>query len=151
MPSTRALPRTRFDLFGKQMVRAAVAACGPVETDAEVHADTRRIDLWFMPDPTREPVPAYLGLLGRMIAGPSTFEFFHKTPNRDDLAACLIKHGQFRHYLSLREPPPPIPTQWVISSGRPEGGIEGLRFRRLKGWPPGSTKARPCSGRGSWW
>ena len=49
--------RTRFDQFGKQMVHAALETCGPVETDAEVPADTRRIDLWFMPDPARESVP----------------------------------------------------------------------------------------------
>jgi hypothetical protein len=92
-----ALMRTPFDQFGKQMVRAAVTPRGRVETDAEVHADTRRIDLWFMPDPTLAPVPDELGLLGRITAGPSTLEFFHRTPSGDDLAACLIKHGEFRH------------------------------------------------------
>jgi hypothetical protein len=79
------------------MVRSAIASRGSVETDAEVPADTRRIDLWFMPDPACEPVPGYLGLLGRITAGPSTLEFFHNTPSGDDLADCLIKHGQFRH------------------------------------------------------
>ena len=34
--------RTRFDQFGKQMVRTALETCGPIETDAEVAADTRR-------------------------------------------------------------------------------------------------------------
>ncbi|HWO25147.1 MAG TPA: DUF4351 domain-containing protein [Kofleriaceae bacterium] len=135
--------RTLFDQFGKQLVRSAVAARGSVETDAEVPADTRRIDLWFMPDPACEPVPDYLGLLGRITAGPSTLEFFHNTPSGDSLADCLIKHGQFRHYLSLRRPTPPPPTQWVISSGRPKGGIEGLRLRRLKGWPSGFYEGPP--------
>jgi hypothetical protein len=143
MPSLPAWMRTRFDQFGKQMVRSAVAARGSVETDAEVPADTRRIDLWFMPDPACEPVPGYLGLLGRITAGPSTLEFFHNTPSGDDLADCLIKHGQFRHYLSLRKPPPPPPTQWVISSGHPKGGIEGLRLHRLEGWPPGIYEGPP--------
>jgi hypothetical protein len=96
MLSLPAWMRTRFDQFGKQMVRSAVAARGSVETDAEVPADTRRIDLWFMPDPACEPAPGYLGLLGRITAGPSTLEFFHNTPSGDDLADCLIKHGQFR-------------------------------------------------------
>jgi hypothetical protein len=143
MLPTLAWMRTRFDQFGKQMVRTAVASCGSVETDAEVPADTRRIDLWFMPDPACEPVPGYLGLLGRMTTGPSTLEFFHNTPSGDDLADCLIKHGQFRHYLSLRKPPPPIPMQWVISSGRPKGGIEGLRLHPLEGWPPGIYEGPP--------
>jgi hypothetical protein len=143
MSSTPTWIRTRFDQFGKQLVRNAVATCGPVETDAEVPADTRRVDLWFMPDPTREPLPDYLGLLGRLLAGSSTLEFFHRTPSGDELAACLIKHGQFRHFLSLRKVPPPMPTQWVISSGRPDGGIEGLRFHRLNGWPSGIYEGPP--------
>jgi len=74
---------------------------------------------------------------------PSTLEFFHNTPSGEEFADCLTKHGQFRHYLSLRKPPPPIPTQWVISSGRPKGGIEGLRFHRLEGWPPGIYEGPP--------
>jgi hypothetical protein len=97
MVSMPAWMRTRFDQFGKQMVRSAVTPRGSVETDAEVPADTRRIDLWFMPDPACEPAPGYLGLLGRITAGPSTLEFFHNTPSGEELADCLIKHGQFRH------------------------------------------------------
>ena len=143
MISLPAWMRTRFDQSGKQMVRSAVVSRGSVETDAEVPADTRRIDLWFMPDPACEPAPDYLGLLGRITGGPSTLEFFHNTPSGDDLADCLIKHGQFRHYLSLRKLPPAIPTQWVISSGRPKGGLEGLRFHRLEGWPPGIYEGPP--------
>jgi hypothetical protein len=29
-----------------------------------------------------------------MAAGPSTLEFFHNTPSGDELASCLIKHGE---------------------------------------------------------
>src|SRR5689334_9629298 len=94
--------RTPFDRFGKDMIRAALAEHGPVETEAEVSADTRRVDVWFTSGPTRGPLPDYLGLFRRMTAGPSTFELFHCTPSGDDLADCLIKHGQFRHSLSLR-------------------------------------------------
>jgi hypothetical protein len=119
--------RTRFDLFGKQLVRTALAARGPVETDAEVHADTRRIDLWFMPDPTVEPAPDDLGLLGRLTAGPATLEFFHRTPTGEDLADCVIKHGDFRHVLSLRKAPPPIPTQCVATGA---GGYQIHRDHR---------------------
>lgn len=138
-----ALMRTRFDQFGKQMVRTALESRGPVETDAEVPADTRRIDLWFMPDPTRELAPHHLGLLGRIAGGQSTLEFFHNTPTGEELADCLIKHGEFRHFLSLRKTPPPIPTQWVISSGRPDGGIEGLWLRQMGGWPAGIYQGPP--------
>jgi hypothetical protein len=135
--------RTPFDQFGKQMVRSAVDGCGSVETDAEVPAETRRIDLWFTPDETRASVPDYLGWLGRMIGSPSTLEFFHKSPSGDELTTCLIKHGEFRHSLSLRKEPPPSPTQWVISSGRPDGGIEGLGFRPMARWPSGIYEGPP--------
>jgi hypothetical protein len=139
----RRVTRTRFDHFGKQMVRAALELRGPVETDAEVQADARRVDLWFMPDPTRASVPDHLGLLGRITAGPSTLEFFHCTPSGEELAACLIKHGDFRHFLSLRKVPPPTPTQWVISSGRPADGIEGLWLRPMHNWPSGIYEGPP--------
>src|SRR5262249_52768459 len=80
---------------------------------------------------------------GRMTAGPSTLELFHCTPNGDELVTCLTKHSQFRHVLSLRDTPPPSPTQWVISSGRPDGGIEGLWFRRMDDWPSGIYAGPP--------
>jgi hypothetical protein len=67
-----AAMRTRFDQFGKQMVRTTLETRGPVETGAEVPADTRRIDLWFMPDPARSSAPDQLGVLGRIAGGPST-------------------------------------------------------------------------------
>ena len=143
MLTTPTWTRTRFDRFGKELVRSAVAARGAVETDAEVPADTRRIDLWFLPGPATAPVPSYLGLLGHLTAEPSTLEFFHNTPNGAELADCLIKHGQFCHYLSLRKSPPPVPMQWVISSGRPNGGIEGLRLYPLEGWPSGIYDGPP--------
>jgi hypothetical protein len=135
----------RFDQFGKDMVSAALETCGPVVTDAEVPSDPRKVDLWFMPDSTREPVPAYLGLLARLLAGPSALEFFHNTPNGNELAACVIKHGMFRHRLSLRKEPPPIPILWVISSGRPKGGIEGLWLRAMNvnDWSPGIYEGPP--------
>ena len=109
-----------------QMVRTAVAPRGPVETDAEVPADTRRIHLWFMGAATAAPVPAHLGLLGRITAGPSTLEFFHNTPNGEELAGCLIKHGEFRHFLSLRQPPPATPDPVGDLLGPSRGRHQGL-------------------------
>jgi hypothetical protein len=135
--------RTRYDQFGKQMVRAALEARGVVETDAEISADTRRIDLWFNPDPARTIAPVHINLLDRIASGPTTMEFFHNTPGGDQLAACLIKHGEFRYCLSQRKPPPSDPTQWVISAGRPDSGIAGLRMRPMAGWPPGIYDGPP--------
>ncbi|APR84340.1 Hypothetical protein A7982_09689 [Minicystis rosea] len=135
--------RTRYDQFGKQMIRNAVIARGPVETDAEVPADTRRIDLWFNPGPDSDPPSPDLGLLGRVTERACTVELFHTTPDGEALAACLIKHGNFRHFLALRGAPSPSPMQWVISSGRPDSGIEGLYFHRDEAWPAGVYQGPP--------
>lgn len=135
--------RTHYDQLCKQMMRIELEVRGPIETDAEVAADTRRIDLWFTRDPTRGPMPDRLGLLGRIASDSCTFEFFHNTPSGDELADCLIKHGEFRRFLSLRGVPPPVPIQWVISSGRPDSGIDGLWLRPMQGWPPGFYEGPP--------
>jgi hypothetical protein len=135
--------RTRFDRFDKDLVRAALEGSCSVETDAEVAVDTRRIDLWFTPHEAGASLPDHLGLLGRITAGPGTLEFFHNTPSGDELAACLSKHGDFRHVLSRRKTLPPLPIQWVISSGRPDAGIYGLGFRPTTGWPSGVYESPP--------
>ena len=77
--------RTRYDQFGKQMLRAALERRGPVESEAEVPASgTRRIDLWFTPDAAAAATDRF-GLLGRITTAPSTIELFHDTPSAEDL------------------------------------------------------------------
>src|SRR5262249_35751876 len=125
--------RARYDQCDKQMIREALEGHYFVETDAEAPADTRRIDLWATPRAADAPPLDHLGLPGQIAGGPVTFEFFHNTPSGTELATCLIKHGEFRHSLSRRRTPPPLPIQWVISSGRPDAGIAGLAFRPMPG------------------
>jgi hypothetical protein len=138
-----AAMRTPFDQFGKQMVRDALEGRCAVETDAEVPADTRRIDLWVTPREAGASLPDHLGLLGCITSGSVTLEFFHHTPSGEDLRVCLIKHGEFRHFLSRRKTLPPLPIQWVISSGRPDAGIDGLGFRAMTGGPRGIYASPP--------
>jgi len=138
-----AAMRTRFDQFGKQMVRDAVEGRCFIETDAEVPADTRRIDLWVTPRESGVSPPDYQGLLGRITSGSVTLEFFHNTPSGEELRVCLIKHGEFRHFLSRRKTLPPLPTQCVISSGRPDAGIDGLGFRPMTGGRSGIYESPP--------
>jgi hypothetical protein len=54
-----------------------------------------------------------------------------------------IKHGEFRHSLSRRKTLPPLPILWVISSGRPDTGIEGLGFRPITGGTRGIYESPP--------
>ena len=138
-----AAMRTPFDRFGKQMVRDALEGRCSVETDAEVPAETRRIDLWVTPREAGVSLPDHLGLLGRITSGSVTLEFFHHTPSGGELRICLIKHGEFRHFLSRRKALPPLPIQWVISSGRPDAGIDGLGFRPMPGGRSGIYESPP--------
>lgn len=137
--------RNRYDQFGKQMLRTALEGHCTIETDAELPAETRRIDLWFMPREPRAALAEHLGLLGTIASRAGTIELFHNAPDRHALVACLIKHGELRLDLPRRAaaPPLPLPIQWIISSGRPDGSIEGFAFRPLDGWPPGIYEGPP--------
>ena len=137
------MTRTPFDRFGKQMVRDALEGRCSVEADAEVPADTRHVDLRIIPHEAGAPPPDHLGLLGRITSGSVTLEFFHNTPSGEDLHICLLKHGELRHFLSRQRTLPPAPTQWVISSGRPDAAIEGLAFRPTTGALRGLYESPP--------
>lgn len=124
-----AVASTPYDQFAKQLVRAAVDDRCTVESDAEVPASPRHIDLWSTPREAGPP-PEHLGLLGRILSRPATMEFFHNTPSGEELRVCMNKHDEFRLHLSRRKSLPPSPGHWVFSAGRPADGIEGLGFRR---------------------
>lgn len=138
--------RTPFDQFAKQMARAGFAPAGPVHTDEEVSPDARRIDIWFTPTaPGVEEALRPLGLLGRIGLTACTLEPFHRTPGGLDVMDCVCKQHLFRGILSRREPQTPLPTQWIISSGRPDTALSGLRFEPSPEWGPGIYGAPPLT------
>src|SRR4051812_44641686 len=85
----------------------------------------------------------HLGLLGHITSSSVTLEFFHNTPNGEELHVCLIKHGESRHSLSRRKTRPPLPILWVIPSARPDAGIDGLGFRPMPGGLRGIYESPP--------
>jgi hypothetical protein len=125
-----AVIRTPFDRFGKQMVRDAVEGLCSVESDAEVPASTRRIDLWVTPLEARASPLDHLGLLGRIISNSVTLEFFHNTISGDELHVCLlcrVRHN--KHYADRRI----MPIALALSVGGkvlPRGIIRGSPGRR---------------------
>lgn len=131
------MQRNRFDRAAKDMLRVSLEPDGVFESDAEVSPDTQRADGWFIPDPARPPTRADLGLLWRMTTDACTLEPFHATPGENEVSGCLRKLLNFRHILSLRSPTPPLPKLWILSAGRPEGGLEGFSFQKIEGWPTG--------------
>ena len=68
----------RFDQLTKRLLRAIYARAGVVENQREIAADAQEIDTWFKLDPALAAELERIGLLGRMIDGPSTlFEAYH--------------------------------------------------------------------------
>ena len=50
---------------------------------------------------------------------------------------CVCKQHLFRTLLKRRRPRPPLPTQWIVSSGRPEIALRGLEFKASVRWGAG--------------
>jgi hypothetical protein len=123
----------RFDQFAKQLARDGLSPSGQVVTDAEVSPDAQHIDVWFVPRAGR-PLKglAWLGLLGRIARPSCTLEAFHRTPSGEVAADCVAKHRFFWRELARRTPRPPMPMQWIVSSGRPSAALSGLAFRRSR-------------------
>ena len=64
---------------------------------------TRRVDLWFNPDPARTQPAADLGLFGRVTAGPCTLEFFHNGSAADLDAVVDFYNQRFNIGFSRQE------------------------------------------------
>lgn len=103
-----AVTRTRCDHFGKQMVRDALEGHCSIESDAEVHADTRRIDLWVTPRDLGTSPPEHLGLLGRITCGSIALEFVHNTPKNTNRDGASAQHGSLPDTPRSR----PYATSW---------------------------------------
>ncbi|MEP7123608.1 MAG: hypothetical protein ABJE95_21950 [Byssovorax sp.] len=135
--------RNRFDQAVKDLCRESLEPDGTFESDAESTPSTQRIDGWFAPDPSREPTRNRLGLFGRITQDACTLEPFHATPDGEQVGECIRKLWNFRHVLSVRRSAPALPRLWILSSGRPQSGIDGFGFGSAEGIAPGVYLAPP--------
>ncbi|MDI1443655.1 DUF4351 domain-containing protein [Polyangium sp. 6x1] len=126
----------RYDQACKQILCAALEPSGVFGPEIEVSPDPQRVDGFYVPDPAR-PSPIASTLLGRMGRSACTFEVFSETPDDGELIACVRKHLNLRHILAGKDPPVPLPRQWILSSGRPQKGLRALGARRERAWPSG--------------
>lgn len=133
--------RNRFDQAVKDLCRESLEPDGTFESDAEATPATQRIDGWFLPDPSREPTRNRFGLFGQITREACTLEPFHATPDADEVGECIRKLWNFRHVLALRKSAPALPRLWILSSGRPDSGIEDFGFRHIEGEAPGTYVA----------
>ncbi|HXG96805.1 MAG TPA: hypothetical protein VNJ06_06800 [Gemmatimonadales bacterium] len=94
---------TPFDRLGKELVRDAVEGRCSVESDAEVPASARHIDLWVTPREGYASPPEDLGLLGRIINSSVTLEFFHNGSAADLDAVVDFYNQRFNIGFSRQE------------------------------------------------
>lgn len=135
--------RNIFDRYSKSLLERAAAPHGVGEAEAEVAPAAFRIDYFFEPLSTDPPPDlSHLGLLGYLLAGPCTFEFFHETPSPEVIRRCLSKHDFFHTHVRRRvRPLRDLPHQWILSTGRPTKAIRRHGFRPDKALGPGFYSA----------
>ncbi|WP_437623262.1 hypothetical protein [Sorangium sp. So ce1151] len=128
--------RSRFDAFGKNVLRDILARVGIADTEVEVIAASQTIDVWYVPDPTRATLRAELGLLGELAAEPCQFEPFHDTPGPGELRGCVRKQLHWHHELERRAGGElPFPRLCLLSSGRPATVLDTFGFAPVPGRP----------------
>lgn len=140
MSPDEAMVRTRFDQLGKNVLRDALLRLGDAQTETEVPpGDAQRIDLWFVPDQTRQRAgPGATGLLGALAEAPALIELWSSVPDERAFHACLRKRYTWHHGLELRDKRDwAMPELWGLSAGRPEGLLVRFGFEPAPDGPTG--------------
>ncbi|WP_437546078.1 hypothetical protein WME97_41280 [Sorangium sp. So ce367] len=128
--------RSRFDAFGKSVLRETLDLVGGADTQVEVIATSQTMDIRYVPDPTRAALRAELGLLGELAAEPCQFEPFHDTPGPAELRGCVRKQLHWHHELErCAGGTVPFPRLCVLSSGRPATMLDAFGFDPVPGRP----------------
>lgn len=134
--------QTRFDQAMKQMLRMLLEPCGTFTSAMEVSPDPQEAEGYFVPDPSKSSQIADT-LLGRMTSTRCAFEMFSTTPSIVDVSACVRKHLNMRHVLSVKGPDEPLPHQWIVSAGFPKEAMRASRAHQIAHWPKGVVGLPP--------
>ena len=132
----------------KRLLRAIYARAGVAENQREVAADAQEIDTWFKLDQALRAELERIGLLGRMIDGPSTlFEAYHEAPSVDDYRDCVRKqlvadHAEVLEARRQKLPRPMFARLWLLAAGRPERVIRGYALVPMPGFPNAFLEGR---------
>ena len=139
----------RFDQLAKRILQAVLARAGVVSNQHEVAAEAQEIDTWFRLDPALRAELDAVGVLGRMIDGPTTlFEAFHEAPSVDDYRDALRKQLVADHLDVLdararQAPRPMFPRLWILAAGRPEKVIRGYGLTAIPAFPSAFLEGQP--------
>jgi hypothetical protein len=135
--------RNWFDCYTKSFLQDMLGPTGKVETQHEIRAtDSQWADVWYEPDAAQAHLRERMGWLGKMCAEACTFEPFGRSPEDEQVRACLRKlftkhHQRIREAIKKKAPTPPLPRQWTIAPSLPPRTAATFALRRPKGWPKG--------------
>jgi len=132
--------RNRLDQFGKNILHDTLRHHGQAQTETEVPpGNAERIDLWFIPDSTRERAAwSFTGLLAAVARAPAFVELWSKVPEEKDFNGCLRKRYAWHHVLELRDKQTwSMPPIWGISAGRPDELLGRFGFEPAPEGPAG--------------
>jgi hypothetical protein len=141
MGSSSPLVRQRFDQLAKRILRAVYARVGVVAEPHAVATEAQEIDTLVRVHPALAAALEGIGMLGRMLDGPSTiFEAFHETLSVDEYRDCQRKQLVADHLDVLEarakgEARPMFPRMWMLSAGRPERVIRGYGLLPMASFP----------------
>ena len=134
--------RKLLDVYCKHLLQEALDPVDEVELEKPIASpDSQFVDVFCVPRPNR-PAPQdvpILGVVWKMSAETCSFEPCSKSPTVNDLRTLgrkqLSLHLQLCKESGNKELP--LPKQWVLSPGRPHGGLKGLKATPMEGWPTG--------------
>lgn len=128
--------RTRYDQFGKQMLRGGLESRGKFTSPLEVSPDPQQADGYFIPDLSK-PSSVEGTVLGRMTEKTCIFELFSAAPDLLDLENCLRKHLNLRHVLRKDGTDVALPRQWIVCAERAFRPFCDVGVGFAPGWPLG--------------
>ena len=120
MGSSSPLVRKRFDQLVKRLLHAIYARVGVVADPHEVAGEAQEIDTLVRVTQALHAELERIGMLGRMIDGPSTiFEAFHEAVSVDEYRDCQRKQLVADHQAVLEakakgEERPMFPRLWLL-------------------------------------
>jgi hypothetical protein len=142
--------RNRFDQFGKNILHDVLRLRGEAQTEAEVPpGDAQRIDVWFVPDETRQRAgPSLTGLLAALAEAPALIELWSGGFEEKAFHSCLRKRYAWHHALEIRDRRDwTMPPLWGLCAGRPSGVLSGFGFEPAPEGPTGHYRTAAPSWR----
>jgi len=127
--------RQTHDQFAKSLLSEFLEPWGQVEVSREVTDEPRSIDLYFQPDPQRQPLG--LGLLGRMAGTPCLLEPYRNPVTPLQIRACLLKALTVRAAQERTDSESDPPQLWILTPTASKQLLAQFGAQPDQHWPSG--------------